>query len=315
MNKRQNQSRPAKASALSQMEVHKKVARQSMARLAETPAATAITVLVIAVALLLPALLYLFQLNLSNGLGELDQSARMSVYLEIGLSDSKALDVSDRLQTWDEIESLELISSTEALNRFSESAGFTDVLNSLSSNPLPATIVVTPVATDLSVLSALESELLALPEVMEVELDRAWISRLRAVSELLRFLGQALLVMVLMGLFAIVGNTVRLSIESRREEIRVQKLVGATDAYIARPFLYSGFLLGAIGGVFACMFLLLLGGLLGAKVAELAALYNNGFGLIDLSFLANLALILIGAGAGWLAAFVASYRNIATIDA
>ncbi len=293
---------------------HRVVARDSLQRLLRSPLATAVTVAVIAIALLLPALLLLFQQNLGSGIAELDRSARISVYLEAGLSDAKAQEVCNHLQTWDGLLSVELISSSQALAAFSENAGLGEVLTSLAENPLPATLLLVHDSADLQQLEALQAELEALPEVAVVELDRAWIARLQAIRNVVSVLGQALLIFVLLGLFAIIGNTIRLAIENRRQEIRVQKLVGATDGYIARPFLYTGFLLGSAGGVTACLLLLMLWLLLGASSRELAALYNSGFELSSLSPLSALGLVLLGGGTGWVSALISSYRNIAAID-
>ena len=308
------QKRPQTSALENLLWQHRVVARDSLQRLLRSPLATAVTVAVIAIALLLPALLLLFQQNLGSGIAELDRSARISVFLEAGLSDAEAQEVGNHLQTWDGLLSVELISSSQALAAFSENAGLGEVLTSLAENPLPATLLLVPDSADLQQLEALQAELEALPEVAVVELDRAWIARLQAIRNVASVLGQALLIFVLLGLFAIIGNTIRLAIENRRQEIRVQKLVGATDGYIARPFLYTGFLLGSAGGVTACLLLLMLWLLLGASSRELAALYNSGFELSSLSPLSALGLVLLGGGTGWVSALISSYRNIAAID-
>ena len=308
------QKRPQTSALEKLLWQHRVVARDSLQRLLRSPLATAVTVAVIAIALLLPALLLLFQQNLGSGIAELDRSARISVYLEAGLSDAEAQEVGNHLQTWDGLLSVELISSSQALAAFSENAGLGEVLTSLAENPLPATLLLVPDSADLQQLEALQAELEALPEVAVVELDRAWIARLQAIRNVVSVLGQALLIFVLLGLFAIIGNTIRLAIENRRQEIRVQKLVGATDGYIARPFLYTGFLLGSAGGVTACLLLLMLWLLLGASSRDLAALYNSGFELSSLSPLSALGLVLLGGGTGWVSALISSYRNIAAID-
>lgn len=308
------QKRPQTSALEKLLWQHRVVARDSLQRLLRSPLATAVTVAVIAIALLLPALLLLFQQNLGSGIAELDRSARISVYLEAGLSDAEAQEVGNHLQTWDGLLSVELISSSQALAAFSENAGLGEVLTSLAENPLPATLLLVPDSADLQQLEALQAELEALPEVAVVELDRAWVARLQAIRNVVSVLGQALLIFVLLGLFAIIGNTIRLAIENRRQEIRVQKLVGATDGYIARPFLYTGFLLGSAGGVTACLLLLMLWLLLGASSRELAALYNSGFEFSSLSPLSALGLVLLGGGTGWVSALISSYRNIAAID-
>ena len=263
---------------------------------------------------MLPALLFLFQQNLGSGIAELDRSARISVYLDTQLSDSEVELVSNRLLTRDDLQLVELKTSSQALEEFSANAGLADVLQSLSENPLPATLLLTPVSSELAVLDALRADLEVMPEVTAVELDRVWIARLQAITGLIGVLGRALLLFVILGLFAIVGNTIRLAIESRRQEIKVQKLVGATDSYIARPFLYTGLLLGSAGGLAACLLLALMGILLGQSSQQLADLYNNGFEFTNLSLYSALGLIILGGGTGWLSAWISSYRNIAAID-
>ncbi len=293
---------------------HKLVARDSLSRLVRNLGATLISSLVIAIALLLPALLFLFQLNINTVLDELDKGADISVYLQPNLSESEINKLSEDLLTWDYTESLRLISSTQALEDFSDAAGLADLLAALEENPLPASFILTPASAQISDLEALESALLELPEVLTVDVDRAWLERLAAISGLLALVGRILLVFVLIGLFTIIGNTIRLAIESRREEIQVQKLIGATDAYIARPFLYTGTLLGTAGGFMASLGLLLLWAVISNSFGQLASLYNNGIVLAQLPLWSFFILILLGMGIGWIAAFVSSYRNLATIE-
>ena len=293
---------------------HKLVARDSLNRLISNPGASLISALVIAIALLLPALLFLFQLNVNAVVVELDESADIAVYLQPSLTSSDISSLSEDLLTWDSIASLSQVSSAQAMEDFSEAAGLADLLANLEENPLPASLVITPVSVEPAALQSLESSLLEFPEVLTVDVDRAWLARLAAISDLLALVGRILLVFVMFGLFTIIGNTIRLAIESRRDEIQVLKLIGATDGYIARPFLYTGTLLGAAGGFIASAGLILLWAIIGNSLTRLADLYNNGVELAELPLWTLIVLILLGTSTGWLAALLSSYRNLATIE-
>lgn len=312
MTARASNRRPSSAAKL--IAAHKQVAMDSLRRLLHNLGATLISALVIAIALLLPALLFLFQTNINAVLNELDEDADISVYLQPTLSDVQIAEISEDLLTWETINSLRLVSSAQALEDFSEAAGLADLLTAMEQNPLPASLILTPVSTQRSVIEALESALLEVPQVLAVDVDRAWLARLAAISDLLALVGRILLIFVLIGLFTIIGNTIRLAIESRRDEIQVQKLIGATDAYIARPFLYTGTLLGTAGGFMASLGLLLLWVVISNSFGQLASLYSNGIVLAQIPPWSFIVLVLLGTGIGWIAALVSSYRNLATIE-
>lgn len=299
--------------AKEQVLLHRQIAKKSMRQLLQAPGSTAMTVSVIAIALLLPALLFLVGSNLSGGLAGIETNAKLTAYMELAATESEISDVSNYLHTVYSTESIQFISSEQALSEFSQGSGLGPVLSQLPANPLPAAFVVTPSPAFLGNVDTMISELQNLAGVEFVQLDRLWIQRLQAIIELLTAFNQVLMILVGAGLLLIVGNTIRLAIEHRRQEIQVIKLVGGSNNYIARPFLYTGLFLGLAGGLAAGLLVSLIGLFLTGAVNSVVDLYGSNWRLPGPSVLDFLILIAIGGGIGWLAALVSSYKNIAAI--
>lgn len=285
-----------------------------MQRLLAQPGSSLLTVFVIAVSLLLPSLLFLLNANLNELLLEFRQDTRITLYLADNLSEVEGLQVSEDLLSRDDVSAVNYISSAQGLAEFSESSGLGDVLAQLPTNPLPATILVTPIADDPGLVSALATALGQRPDVTLVQVDSQWLQRLAAVSRLITALGTGLTTIVVLGLFVIVGNTIKLSIENRHREINVIKLVGGTDAFIARPFLYSGLYFGGAGGVCAVILQLVVLTIVNRPLQQLLSLYDSGFDLQGFDPAGALQLILAGAAIGWAAALLASLRHIRSLD-
>lgn len=312
---RDTQRRPKPAGPLSRrLSMHKQVAFACLGEMASTPVASMFTALVIAVALVFPGLLYLISANITASLGEVNTNSQLTVYLEVGLTEERIQQVSERLHSMNELESIVMISADEGLREFSAHSGLADLLLALPENPLPASFLVTPDTGALSQIEALTLRLEELEGVDSVQFDQLWLQRLQALSDLMDTLGSVLLLLVLFGVFAIIGNTVKLSIAHRQQEIRVIKLVGGTDAFVARPFLYTGTLLGLAGALLACLILGLLGLLMAGSVNALGQLYGSEFRFSGLRPFLSILLLAMGAGTGWIAALFSSYRNIAAID-
>ncbi len=204
----------------------------------------------------------------------------------------------------------EYISQQQALADFSTRSGLDSLLGQFADNPLPAAIVLTPASTDLALVSGLAEELSALPEVEQLQLDADWIRRADALATALAILARGLGAIFLLGVCFIIGNTIKLGVEHRRDEIRVIKLVGGSHSFIARPFLYTGFYLGSLGGF--CALLLMLALL--AAVQEPVAAFAGNDSFQSPGIAALLLLILGGALAGWLSALLASWHHIRQID-
>ena len=295
-------------------ERHGQAIRQTVVRIRNGPLTAGLMSLVIGVAMTLPALLVLISLNLQTQLGKVDDMAEITAYFSADVSDYRVSEISERLRI--QIANAEIIyvSAASALAQLSEVTTLQPVLNALKSNPLPAALIVRPDEPGVTTAKEIEQILVSMPEVELVQLDSLWLQRLEAWLDLLDTLSSALSLIVISGLLLILGNTVGSSVQSRREEIRIIKQIGGTDAYVRRPFVYFGGFIGAAGGTLACLFTAALGHQLAMAVKALALHYQNVFAVAGLSVGQNLAIILLGASIGGLAAFFSVSWKIATFN-
>ncbi len=294
---------------------HGDVAAQSLTRLRADPLQSLGAMLVIAVALALPATLYLAVESFQRVAGGLDTGNRMTLYLRTDLSEPAAQEVRRRLASKPDIAATTYVSPAQGLAEFKRHSGFGDVLDLLEGNPLPPVIQAElhgrppPEA-----MQALAAELSGWDGVAEVQLDTQWLARVAAIADLGRQLALVLGVALALGVLLIVGNTIRLAIENRREEILVLKLVGGTDAFVRRPFLYMGLWFGLGGGVLA--WLMVAGGRwwLQYPVERLAALYQAQWSLAPLGGVALVVLAGLGGALGALGARFAAGRQMRAIE-
>jgi cell division transport system permease protein len=268
---------------------------------------------VIGIALALPVGLHLLIDNLQQLSGGWERGTDISLFLKQEIGDEQAAALADKLRRHQRIASIRLIGKNEALEEFRRLSGFGQAIEALDNNPLPALLVVQPKAefSDARSAQRLVQELGLLPEAELVQLDLQWVKRLQALA---RIAQRGVLVLAsLLGLavLLVVGNTIRLEIQHRHAEIEISKLIGATDAFIRRPFLYTGIWYGLFGGSLAWLLVSLSIGLLSGPVAALAGLYQSTFQLTPLD--AGGALLLLsgsaglGLGGSWLA--VARHLN------
>ena len=295
---------------------HKLMAVDSLKRLLAAPASSLMTWLVLAIALSLPMTLYVSLENVKQLSRNWDQTSQISVYLKKGVLDRFADDMTQDIASWPEVSSAVYIAPDQALKEFSASTGLSDVIFGLGDNPLPGVISVIPrlANQDETTLEQLQLKLEQQRHVDSVQLDLMWVKRLYQFMELGQRLVWALAALLGLAVLLIIGNTIRLSIESRRDEIRVVKLVGGTDAFVRRPFLYTGLWFGLGGGIIA--WLLLSMGLfwLSGPVEQLISLYGSDFTLKGLGFVDSFLLILDGVVLGWLGAWLAVSRHLSSIE-
>jgi cell division transport system permease protein len=190
--------------------------------------------------------------------------------------------------------------------------GLADVIDSLPGNPFPDAFALEPKDEQPATLEALAAELRKLPRVEHVQLDSAWVRRLDALLRLGRT-GLALLALMLgVGLVAITFNTIRLQVLTQRAEIEVSRLLGATDAFVRRPFYYHGALQGMGGGLLA--WLIVAGAALALRgpIGELVQLYSLEFALTPLGPAESALLLAIAAGLGWLGAMLSVRQYLRT---
>ncbi|MDH3280958.1 MAG: permease-like cell division protein FtsX [Gammaproteobacteria bacterium] len=295
---------------------HVQVLLSSVGQLVRNPVATLMTVGVIGITLALPGGLYVLVENVERLTAGWDRHAQVSVFLTKSATAKNLQDISATLRKRPDIASATPITAAEALMEFQAHAGFGTALDALAENPLPHTIAVVPGPGIGSAegLRQLVAELQALPEVDDAQLDVEWVQRLHL---LLRLARRG--VWLLAGLFSIavlliVSNTVRLAVSNRRDEIEIIRLIGGTDPFIRRPFLYAGFLQGVVGGAIAWILIAGSLSLITSLVSELAVLYGGGSGLTGLRAAEALALMAVGGGLGWLASRWAVARHLTEID-
>lgn len=256
----------------------------SLGRLWRTPFATTLTVMVIAIALALPASFYVMLKNVQQLGVALENSGQISLFLKPTLDDDAGLRLADRLKGHPQVESVTLITKAGALQEFRTYSGFAQALDALGSNPLPVVIQLKPKADAGSPgqADALAAELRSLPEAEYVQLDLQWVERLQAILDLARHGVAVISVLLSLAVLLVVGNTIRLELENRKEEIIVAKLVGATNSFIRRPFLYCGFWYGFLGAVASWLFVTLMTLSAYPTVSRLSELYARE---LDLRFL------------------------------
>lgn len=288
----------------------------SLGRLSRTPFATLLTIVVIGLALALPLALELAVANASTATGGLADAVDVSVYFKRGVPIEKVRQLARSTRARADVAGVTVISADDALQEFRRYSGFGAALDGLDENPLPDVLHVQPSADARSAagLDALKHYLSAWPEVDTVQVDSAWVQRLDAILDVLRHVLLAAAALLGAGVLAMIGNTVRLEIENRRAEIEVVKLVGGSNAFVRRPFLYTGALYGGAGGLLAWGIIGAVVLWLQAPVATLARLYGGHYTLTgpDVSIVASL----VGGGAmlGWLGAWISSTRHLRRIE-
>jgi cell division transport system permease protein len=286
-------------------------------RLARAPVATAFTVLVIAVALTLPMALGLAIISVRDATGEFSTAVDVTVFFKLDVPVEKARQLAASLRQRSGIASVKLVTADEALESFGEQSGFGSALDLLAaSNPLPHALDIRPTAegTSPARMESLRQFLAALPEVELVQIDSQWVQRLNAILDLMRGVVTGAALLIGIGVLAIVGNTVRLEIYNRRAEIEVTKLVGGTDAFVRRPFLYTGAFYGLLGAILAALLVLIGLSLLNAPVGRLATSYGSDFRLLTPGLAEAGALLGIGGFLGLLGAWGAAARHLARIE-
>lgn len=293
---------------------HRQTAAASLGRIRRRLAGNLMTMAVIGIALLLPALLFLALGSVSQLGDELRRSGQLQIYLQDELSEEEALLLREELLALPEIDAVEYISRAQAAADFARYSGLGDVLESLSGNPLPASLQAQVSTVEVAALQALAEALGSRSEVEQVQMDLQWLQRLEQLLLLAQRLGLALILILALAVLFVVGNTIRLAVADRRAEIMVVKLVGGTDAFVARPFLYAGFWLGLGGGIMAAL-------MLGAVLLALQEPINrlaSSYAMLDSlqGPQPGLILSLLGAGAalGWLGASITVRRQLRQIE-
>ena len=294
---------------------HASTSLGALGRLIRHPFSSLMIILVIAVTLALPAAINLVIKNARSISGSWDNALDFSVFLQEDLPDSEAEGLGRIIEQRADVASVRFISADDALREFKEQSGFGAALDQLPDNPLPHTLVVRPSPGNTSAsMVLLQEELANLPEAEHVQVDTEWIQRFHAILDIAR---QAIAIgAVLLGaaIVVIIGNTIRLDIENRREEIEVTKLIGASNAFVRRPFLWTGFWYGLFGGLMALGLVWYGLFLLQGPVARLAGLYQSNIAITAMTLPEAGAIVGIGVFLGLTGSWFTAARHMRRIE-
>lgn len=295
---------------------HKKVARATFNSLIKTPFASLFTCAVLGIALVLPALLTSLLSNIESLGQDWDGSAQITLLLKKGVPRVDAEQLSKNISQRSTVANSQFIDNESALASFKERFEFADAIEYLDSNPLPHVIVVRPAEglTTISHIEQLKQSLVTFPEVDSAILDIVWVKRLQSIVNMLQRAVSVIGVMLALVVILVLGNTIRLAIENRKEEIIVTKLVGGTDGFVRRPFLYMGVFFGFGASIIAWALLIVIISILNGPVEALASSYQSNFSLSSLSFESTLILFLAGTGLGWFSSWLAVRKHLDDIE-
>jgi cell division transport system permease protein len=286
----------------------------TLRRLLTTPLSSLLSILVIGIALSLPAGMYVLLQNVQSLAQQMTGTPQISVFLNMGSSQEDTARIGKKLQQHESIGRIEFVPRERALQQLKKTSGLADVIGGLTQNPLPDAYIVYPKKNDAQTLEKLRDELQKWPKLEHVQLDSAWAHKLEALLDFGRLVVLILAALLGFALIAITFNTIRLQILTRRDEIEVSHLIGATNAFIRRPFLYSGVLQGLLGGATAWLIITVSLHLLNRSLAGLTQLYASSFTLHAPSPGDILTLLLFSAYLGWLGAWLSVGQHLWRVE-
>lgn len=277
---------------------------------------TLLTVLVIAVSLTIPTVSYLLWKNIHQATTQFYPESELTIYLHKNLSEEDANLVVERIRQHEGIESLNYVSRQESLNEFRNWSGFSEGLEILDDNPLPAVVMVKPTKdyNESQKRQELQSSLNKIKGVQEVRLDNDWLEKLTALSWLIAHVAIFCSLLMTVSVFLVIGNSIRSDVYSSQSNIDVMKLLGATDQFILRPYLYTGIIYGLSGGLLACIFSSLLVGYFSSAVKYVTNIFAVNFELNGLNFVEFLFLLVMCAIMGYIGAWLSAMRYINLLD-
>ena len=295
---------------------HAQVLIGSLGRIVHQPFATLMTMGVIAVALALPLFLSLLLQNARAATGNWNEAYDLSVYMDKKAGAARVQSLAKQLRQRGDVAAVRIISADQALAEFRRDSGFGSALDVLADNPLPDTLVVTPtlVSSTPQGTETLKVAIAGMSDVQTVQIDTEWVKRLHAMIDLLRRVVLLTGALLGAGIVLIVSNTIRLDILNRRAEIEVMKLVGASDGFTRRPFLYGGIWYGLGGGLLALTLVAVASAVLARPVAQLAFLYGSTFSLEGLKIAPAMGVLGLAVGLSWLGSWLAATRHIRAIE-
>ena len=293
---------------------HMVVLRTALRRIFSSRLGGFFNILVIGIALSLPAGMYLLLQNVQGLVAQLSGTPQISLFLSLDAKTDDADRLRKLLAQHPAIARVEFVARAAALEQLKQSTGLADVIGGLQQNPLPDAFVIFPKPGEAQALEALRNELAKLPKVEQAQLDSAWAYKLEALLKFGRIVVLILAGLLSLALVAITFNTIRLQILTQSSEIEVSKLIGATNGFIRRPFLYFGAAQGLLGGVMAWLIITLSLLLLNNQLKALSQLYASQFILHPLSWGDSISLLLFSMYLGWLGAWLSVARHLSQIE-
>ncbi len=293
-------------------DLHIRAWYSSLLRLGKTPFASAITIAVLAISIALAGSFQLLLINFQQLAGNLETSAPISLFLRENINENRAQILADSLRKNPTIESVQVISKEQGRALFKTFGSFGAAIDMLDENPLPVALEIMPKNTlhDNGQIATLVNTLKQRQEVDYVRMDMEWLQRLQAMMAVAHRLFAVINALLGFAVLFITGNTIRLELNSRQEEIMITKLVGATNSFIATPFVYTGFWIGFFAGVLARIIVALLLVPLSGPVEELSAHYNSNFHLLSLSIAESIKLIFMSALLGMLGSCLVLFNQL-----
>lgn len=287
----------------------------SLGKIYKAPTTTIMTVAVIGITLSLPSGFYVFLKNIESMSGDLSSSTQISLYLDLNINETVALKLSKKLARQANVEETKFISRDSALLSFRQSSGFGKSIDTLSSNPLPHTIIVIPKSSsDRFVIKNLLNSLQSLPEVKLAKLDTEWLERLFTILEIAKRAVGIITLLFAFAVLLIIGNTIRLDIQNRYQEIIVTKLIGATNAFIRRPFLYGGLWYGLLGGIISWLIVELGYLAISGPLERLNLLYQSKLDVVTFSLQDFIIMLTSSALLGLFGSWIAVAKHLNQIE-
>jgi cell division transport system permease protein len=293
---------------------HLLVLRTALRRIFSSRLGGFFNILVIGIALSLPAGMYLLLQNAQGLVTQLSGTPQISLFLSLDVRPGDIDNLRGQLAKDPGIARVQFVSRADALEQLKQSTGLADVIGGLQQNPLPDAFIIYPNPGEAQALEALRNELAKLPRVEQAQLDSAWAYKLEALLKFGRIVVLILAALLSLALVAITFNTIRLQILTQSSEIEVSKLIGATNGFIRRPFLYFGAAQGLLGGIMAWLIITLSLVLLNSQLKALTQLYASQFMLHPLTWGDSVSLLLFSMYLGWLGAWLSVARHLSQIE-
>jgi len=289
----------------------------SLGQYIKNPINNILTTFVIGISFAFPTGFYVFLNNIQILSSGWEESIEINLFLDAEINEREASIIANKLSKRNDVSEIILIKKAEALAEYKELSGFSDALDVLDENPFPNVILVKQGLKDANEYKTkkLISELEAMTEIDNIQYDNTWVKRLIRILDIIKIVIFIISTLLAIAVLLIVGNTIRLSIYSYRDEIEITKLFGGTDGFIQRPFLYSGFWYGLFGSVIAWLLITASLYILSEPIKNLSNLYSSNFQLIGIGPTNTLYLFSMGVLLGLLGSWISVKRHLYTIEA